>query len=181
MDKFDIGIIGLGYVGLPLAIEFSKKYKTYGFDISSKRVDELNNGNGQTPDGNDKDEISDTDVMEIHQVDNKYGNDEFLEDLLDGVEQSIENVNQNVAGQVDDTLGRPVQRPIKGRRRHTVTFDSDVEIIGSDNSENGDKFANENKNTKQCMYCSYKIYVTRYMYNTKTKQKLGLTLNCGSQ
>lgn len=44
MDKFDIGIIGLGYVGLPLAIEFSKKYKTYGFDISSKRVDELNNG-----------------------------------------------------------------------------------------------------------------------------------------
>ena len=44
MDKYTIGIIGLGYVGLPLAIEFSKKYKTYGFDISNKRVDELNKG-----------------------------------------------------------------------------------------------------------------------------------------
>ena len=39
-----IAIIGLGYVGLPLAIEFSKKYKTFGFDINSTRVDELKNG-----------------------------------------------------------------------------------------------------------------------------------------
>ena len=39
-----IAIIGLGYVGLPLAIEFSKKYKTIGFDINFKRVDELKNG-----------------------------------------------------------------------------------------------------------------------------------------
>ena len=31
-----ISIIGLGYVGLPLAIEFSKKYPTVGFDISKK-------------------------------------------------------------------------------------------------------------------------------------------------
>ena len=44
MDKYTIGIIGLGYVGLPLAIEFSKKYKTYGFDISNKEIDELNKG-----------------------------------------------------------------------------------------------------------------------------------------
>ena len=44
MDKNIIGVIGLGYVGLPLAIEFSKKYKTYGFDINTKRVDELNKG-----------------------------------------------------------------------------------------------------------------------------------------
>ena len=44
MDKNIIGVIGLGYVGLPLSIEFSKKYKTYGFDINTKRVDELNKG-----------------------------------------------------------------------------------------------------------------------------------------
>lgn len=46
-----IGIIGLGYVGLPLAIEFSKKYQTIGFDISSERVEILNNfidPNGET-------------------------------------------------------------------------------------------------------------------------------------
>lgn len=40
--KINIGIIGLGYVGLPLAVEFSKKYNTVGFDINNKRVEELN-------------------------------------------------------------------------------------------------------------------------------------------
>ena len=30
-----IGIIGLGYVGLPLAVEFGKKYKTFGYDINN--------------------------------------------------------------------------------------------------------------------------------------------------
>lgn len=38
-----IGIIGLGYVGLPLAVEFGKQYKTIGFDINKKRVSELKN------------------------------------------------------------------------------------------------------------------------------------------
>lgn len=37
-------IIGLGYVGLPLAVEFSKKFSTVGFDINQNRVDELNSG-----------------------------------------------------------------------------------------------------------------------------------------
>ncbi len=37
-----ICILGLGYVGLPLALEFSKKYKVVGFDINEKRVKELN-------------------------------------------------------------------------------------------------------------------------------------------
>ncbi|MDA9852260.1 hypothetical protein N9C60_06115 [Flavobacteriaceae bacterium] len=44
MDSHKIGIIGLGYVGLPLAIEFSKKYQTIGFDINQKRIEELNKG-----------------------------------------------------------------------------------------------------------------------------------------
>jgi len=39
-----IAIIGLGYVGLPLAVEFGKKYNTVGFDININRVSELNLG-----------------------------------------------------------------------------------------------------------------------------------------
>lgn len=39
-----IAIIGLGYVGLPLAVEFAKKYKTFGFDINEARIAELNSG-----------------------------------------------------------------------------------------------------------------------------------------
>ena len=41
--KNKIAIIGLGYVGLPLAIEFGKIRKVIGFDIKKKRIDELNN------------------------------------------------------------------------------------------------------------------------------------------
>ena len=41
--KYKICVIGLGYVGLPLAIEFSKKFEVVGFDLSSKRVNELKN------------------------------------------------------------------------------------------------------------------------------------------
>jgi len=43
-----IGIIGLGYVGLPLAVEFGKKYPTIGFDINETRIDELRNGIDRT-------------------------------------------------------------------------------------------------------------------------------------
>jgi UDP-N-acetyl-D-galactosamine dehydrogenase len=43
-----IAVIGLGYVGLPLALEFSKKYEVVGFDINSKRVAELNGGKDST-------------------------------------------------------------------------------------------------------------------------------------
>jgi len=43
-----IGIIGLGYVGLPLAVEFGKQYPTVGFDINQARVDELASGKDHT-------------------------------------------------------------------------------------------------------------------------------------
>jgi UDP-N-acetyl-D-glucosamine/UDP-N-acetyl-D-galactosamine dehydrogenase len=39
-----IGVIGLGYVGLPLAVEFGKKYQTIGFDINVNRVEQLKSG-----------------------------------------------------------------------------------------------------------------------------------------
>lgn len=41
VEKIRIGVIGLGYVGLPLAVEFGKKYPTLGFDINQKRIKEL--------------------------------------------------------------------------------------------------------------------------------------------
>lgn len=44
LSNIKIGVIGLGYVGLPLAVEFSKKFSVVGFDISSRRVEELNSG-----------------------------------------------------------------------------------------------------------------------------------------
>lgn len=47
-NSITIGVIGLGYVGLPLAVEFGKQYKTIGFDINKKRIEELKNGHDRT-------------------------------------------------------------------------------------------------------------------------------------
>ncbi|MBO2586074.1 Vi polysaccharide biosynthesis UDP-N-acetylglucosamine C-6 dehydrogenase TviB [Shewanella algae] len=48
LETLKIGIIGLGYVGLPLAVEFGKQYNTMGFDINESRVKELSLGKDST-------------------------------------------------------------------------------------------------------------------------------------
>jgi len=48
MDNLTIAIVGLGYVGLPLAVEFGKKYQTIGFDINKNRIAELGCGKDHT-------------------------------------------------------------------------------------------------------------------------------------
>ncbi len=47
-ENTKIAMIGLGYVGLPLAVEFGKKYTTVGFDINRPRIDELKTGHDHT-------------------------------------------------------------------------------------------------------------------------------------
>ncbi|MES2517804.1 MAG: nucleotide sugar dehydrogenase [Bacteroidota bacterium] len=47
-ENIKIAIIGLGYVGLPLAVEFGKKYSVLGFDINQLRIDELSKGYDRT-------------------------------------------------------------------------------------------------------------------------------------
>lgn len=47
-EESKLAIIGLGYVGLPLAVEFAKKFRTVGFDIDTNRVKELNTGVDKT-------------------------------------------------------------------------------------------------------------------------------------
>ncbi|WP_375235284.1 nucleotide sugar dehydrogenase [Winogradskyella sp.] len=62
-----IAIIGLGYVGLPLAVEFSKKYKVVGFDINKSRVEELNTGHDHTL------EVSDENLAQVLNTGNQEG------------------------------------------------------------------------------------------------------------
>ena len=59
-QNFKIGIIGLGYVGLPLAAEFAKKYPVVGFDINQKRVNELRANSDATL------EVSQGDLQEVN-------------------------------------------------------------------------------------------------------------------
>ena len=48
IDKVKICIIGLGYVGLPLAVAFTEKYKVFGIDINVNRIQELQSGTDST-------------------------------------------------------------------------------------------------------------------------------------
>lgn len=48
ISEAKIGVVGLGYVGLPLAVEFGKRYPTVGFDVNSKRVADLKSGHDAT-------------------------------------------------------------------------------------------------------------------------------------
>tara|TARA_B110000438_G_C15817514_1_gene652654 strand:- start:3051 stop:4343 length:1293 start_codon:yes stop_codon:yes gene_type:complete len=59
LNDAKIAIIGLGYVGLPLAVEFGKKYQTIGFDINQVRISELNRGTDSTLEVSDK-ELAET-------------------------------------------------------------------------------------------------------------------------
>lgn len=54
IDDIRIAVIGLGYVGLPLAVEFGKKHPVIGFDINQRRIDELKSGTDHTLEVNDE-------------------------------------------------------------------------------------------------------------------------------
>ena len=61
-NTIKIGIIGLGYVGLPLAIEFSKKYSVIGLDKDANRIKQLNDGIDKTLEIN-KEELNIADII----------------------------------------------------------------------------------------------------------------------
>lgn len=63
LEDVKLCIIGLGYVGLPLAVEFSKKYPTIGFDLNSGRVSELRSGVDSTF------EVSSAELKEVQHLD----------------------------------------------------------------------------------------------------------------
>lgn len=66
LQDIRIAVLGLGYVGLPLAVEFSAIYKVIGFDIKSDRIKQLNTGIDQTR------EISPERLKQALQTDQKY-------------------------------------------------------------------------------------------------------------
>ncbi len=65
MNNTKIAVIGLGYVGLPLAVEFAKKFPVVGFDINKSRVKELKGGHDSTL------EVEDDNLLSVLNKENK--------------------------------------------------------------------------------------------------------------
>ena len=77
LENKKIAIIGLGYVGLPLAVEFGKKYKVIGFDINKARIEELRSGTDSTLEVSDKD-LSESNLMFSYTVEDLKSADIYI-------------------------------------------------------------------------------------------------------
>ncbi len=83
MKKTKIAIIGLGYVGLPLAVEFAKKYQVVGFDINTKRIKELSQNEDVTLETTSE-ELESVNVSSINAL-NEAATGLWLTDNLDEI------------------------------------------------------------------------------------------------
>ena len=66
-ENIKIAVIGLGYVGLPLAVEFAKKYTVVGFDINQERVEELKKAKDNTL------EVEESDLLSVLSINSSNG------------------------------------------------------------------------------------------------------------
>ena len=106
MNQTKIAIIGLGYVGLPLAVEFAKKYMTVGFDINQNRVEELNSGTDSTL------EVRNEELTSVLALSLDFDNDGLY---LTTKPQDLENSNFYIVTvpTPTDKNNRPVLIPLK--------------------------------------------------------------------
>ena len=106
LNEIKIGIIGLGYVGLPLAVEFAKKFPVVGFDIDQKRVGDLLKGKDFTL------EIEDELLQSVVVKNAPKPGEKGLFPTFDGAELADCNVYIVTVPTPTDKFNRPVLTPM---------------------------------------------------------------------
>ncbi len=109
MKKYKIAIIGLGYVGLPLAVAFAEKFKVVGFDINLSRIQELKKFNDKTL------EISSEQLQNVIISDENYVKDNYIHGLFTTMNASdLADCNFYIATvpTPTDKFNRPVLTPL---------------------------------------------------------------------
>lgn len=104
MNNIKIAVIGLGYVGLPLAVEFAKKYPVIGFDINGKRVSQLNAGHDLTL------EVEDILLQSVLSINKPVSKGIYITDI----EEDIRDCNYYIVTvpTPTDKYNRPVLTPL---------------------------------------------------------------------
>ncbi len=118
-----IAIIGLGYVGLPLAVEFAKKYPVIGYDIKQERVDELNEGHDPTLEVEDKNLQSVLKSIQQLEVDNGL----YLTTSIEDIRQS--NIYIIAVPTPTDKNNRPDLTPLIKSSETVAKVLSDGDIV----------------------------------------------------
>ena len=103
-SKDKIAIIGLGYVGLPLAVEFAKQYFVVGFDINKSRINELNSGVDSTL------EVEDENLRSVLTSDKNASTGLFITDDKNAL--SLANIYIVTVPTPTDALNKPVFTPL---------------------------------------------------------------------
>src|SRR5680860_1529542 len=93
--QIKIAVIGLGYVGLPLARLFATKFPVVGFDINGARIDELRKGHDSTLEV--ADEVLQSVLLETHHVPNHQLNGSKVLEVV-GSEKELEEENSSPFG-----------------------------------------------------------------------------------
>ena len=119
-ESVNIVVIGLGYVGLPLAVALARKFPTTGYDIDAKRIAELKEGRDRTREVEER-ELRETDLKVTDRADDCAGADVYIVTVPTPVTQShqpdltaVMAATRTIAGLVD-----PAKRP-------TIVYESTV-------------------------------------------------------
>ncbi|TYA56734.1 nucleotide sugar dehydrogenase [Formosa maritima] len=104
MNSNKITIVGLGYVGLPLAVEFAKKYPVVGFDINTKRITELHSGKDRTL------EVEDAHLKKVLVTENSSKNGLYVTNQLEALKDS--NIYIITVPTPTDDLNKPIFTPL---------------------------------------------------------------------
>ena len=113
LSKTKIAVIGLGYVGFPLALELGKKYPVIGYDLDSDRIKELDEGNDRTK------EITKEELSSLNQL--------VLTNTLSHISES--NVYIITVPTPVDKNNEPDLRPIKSASKSVANFLSENDIV----------------------------------------------------
>ena len=114
-----IGVIGLGYVGLPLAVEFAKRYATRGFDISATRIEELRRDVDVTLEVDACDLAAAERLTYTTQAEDLRGTDVFVVTVPTPID-AHNNPDLRALEAASETVGRTIERG------NTVVFESTV-------------------------------------------------------
>ncbi len=154
-NDIKIGIIGLGYVGLPLAVAFGEKFKTIGFDIDSERILELQKKNDRT------NELSQSQIEQAHflEVSDEESSIKDCNVYILTVPTPIDNLNQpdlRVLGSATELVARNISN------QDIIIFESTVYPTATDTfcapiieDISGMKYLKGDDTEDDGFYCAY--------------------------
>ena len=119
LENSKIAVIGLGYVGLPLAVEFGKKRAVIGFDISQRRIDALQSGKDKTLEVSDEELVKAQGLSFTNQLDDLKKCDVYIVTVPTPINQKNEP-DLSMLKKACETIGKLLIK------NDTVIFESTV-------------------------------------------------------